>query len=87
MCKGEDKNGKCYFNKYTKTCSNDKPEGKPACAEITNPMLCKQGCFWNKYTLACSDTKPEGKPACSEDHQPEGVHDELLLQQGDEHVR
>merc|ERR1711907_344969 len=52
---GSDVNGKCYFNKYTNACSNDKPEGKPACSEITNPKACTMNCFYNKETSTCAE--------------------------------
>ena len=63
-CNGEDKNGKCYYNKYTSACTNDKPEGKPACAEITNPKACTMNCFYDKETSTCAEKtkKPTRHP-------------------------
>ena len=64
FCTGSDVNGRCYYNKYTETCGNEKP-AKPACDEITNFRLCNKGCFWSPWKQECSDTKP-AKPACDE---------------------
>ena len=64
FCRGSDVNGRCYYNKWTQTCSNDKAAKPANCSDITNKRFCSFGCFYNKFTELCGSSKVAKPESC-----------------------